>query len=117
MNAIYAIRPAFRQIDALVGEVAEVRCECIAIEVDDVFRVDGVNGLDATIVPIQKTSVSRIGWFVKDVVSGNPGVAFVVFGEFFPEPDCPILEILVNPEGCNVRWVIRVPILGTYMMD
>jgi hypothetical protein len=36
-----------------------------------------------------------------------------MFSEFLPEPDCTILEVFVNPEGCNVGRVVGMPILIT----
>jgi hypothetical protein len=93
------------------GEVGEIRCKGVSVKKDNVVGVDSMNGADASVVPLLKAGMSRVCRFIENVVSGNPGIPFIMLGKFFPKPDCTVLEILVNPEGCDVGGVVRVPIL------
>lgn len=73
--------------------------------------VNGMNGRDAPVVPLLKAGMSWICGFVQDVVARNPGIPLIVFRKFFPEPDCTVLEVFVNPKGSYMGRVICMPIL------
>jgi len=62
------------------------------------------------IVELDYSGMRGVSGFVKRVVAGNPLVVSIVLSKFFPEPDCAILEVLVQPEICNVRARITVPV-------
>lgn len=108
MHGVYAIRPTFVEIS---GKVGEIRGESVSIEEDNVVWINSVDCFDTSVVPELKACVSWIGRFVENVVSCDPGVAFIMCCELFPKPNRAILEIFVNPERRDVRGVIGMPVL------
>lgn len=74
------------------------------------LAINGVDGLDATVIPLLETDMGRVSRLVQNVVASNPWVSFVVLGKLFPQPDGTVLEVFVDPERGDVRWVIRVPV-------
>lgn len=95
VDRVDAVGPAFMELSS---EAREVRGESVSIQVDDMFIIDGVDSLDASVVPHLETRVSGIRWLVENVVSCDPRVSFVMFGEFLPEPNGTVLEVFVHPE-------------------
>src|SRR5258706_9255063 len=53
----------------------------------------------------------RIGRLIKRIIASDPRVVLVTFGNNFPQPDGPILKMLVLPEKCLLRGVVGVPVL------
>ena len=52
----------------------------------------------------------RFCWFVERVVAGDPLVVLVVGGQLFPQPDDPVLVVLVVPEVGDMASVVRMPV-------
>lgn len=94
----------------IIAEVREVRCEGVTVEEDCMVRVNFPDGVEHTIVELNNSSLGCISRFVERIVSGNPGVAFVVLSELLPEPDSPVLEVLMQPECSNVAACISMPV-------
>mgnify|MGYP006950206927 FL=1 len=88
-------------------EVAEVGTESVAVQEQDVVRVDGSNSLFDTNVEVDQTSVFLIGRFIQRVESSNPSVVLVMRGKVLPDFDSSILEVLVNPDFAQVQRQFR----------
>lgn len=73
--------------------------------------VNSTDGIVQTVINRDEPSVLwvRICGLVEDIVSCNPGVAFVPRCELLPEPDEAVLEIFVLPEKAYVNGVVRMP--------
>lgn len=86
-------------------EVAEVGTESVAVQEENVVRVDGSDGLFDSNVEVDQSGVLLIRGFVQGVEAGNPGVVFVVSSEVLPDLDSSVLEVLVNPDcaACQRR--------------
>jgi hypothetical protein len=61
MDCINAVWPAVGQITI---EPTKIRRKCVAVEEDYMVRVDGMNGLDAPIVPKLEARMCRVCRFV-----------------------------------------------------
>ena len=73
------------------------------------IRVDSSYGFDDAIVESDEPGVTRIGRLVHWVISRNPSIVLVMPRELFPEPNGPVLEILVPPEVCEMDTRIAMP--------
>ena len=56
--------------------------------------IDCADGGVDSVVPFLETGVCGVAGLVEGVVARDPGIAFVVVCEFFPEPDCAVLKVL-----------------------
>lgn len=81
-----------------LAERAEVHAERVAVEEEDVVRVDGADRLLDALVEGDEAGVLLVGGLVQGVVAGNPGVVLVVLGEGLPDLDGAVLEVLVDPD-------------------
>jgi hypothetical protein len=79
-------------------EVAKVGTESVAVQEQDVVRVDRSDGLFDSDVKVDQTGVLLVCWLIQGVVTGDPGVVLVVLGEVFPDLDGSVLEVLVYPD-------------------
>lgn len=106
MDPIGAIWPASPSI---IGEPSEVGGECVSVKEQHVMRVDRADGSEDAVVEADETGVFWVGRLVHDVVSCNPGIVNIMLRDFGPEPDEPVLKILVDPEACDMRAMVGVP--------
>ena len=91
------------------GEALPFAGEGVAVEPEDVVRVDGADGaLDAR-VECGQADVLRVAGLVDRVVAGDPGIVLVAVGELLPEPDRAVLMVLVVPECCVAGRAVGVP--------
>jgi hypothetical protein len=117
-----------------VAEVGEVGGIGVAVQEDDVVGVDSPDGLDAPVVPIDKTGLVWVGRLVHDVVPRDPEgeksaqndivknvrcepwVALIVLRQLLPQPYSAVLEVLVHPEVGNVNASVGVPALVLHLL-
>lgn len=90
--------------------MAEIRREGVPIEIDCMVRVDCPNSLVYLMIEVDQPRMRRVGRFVHRVVGRDPRIADVVLRELLPEPDRPVLEVLVHPEVGDVCAGVGVPI-------
>lgn len=95
-------------------EVAEVGTESVAVQEENVVRVDGSDGLFDSNVEVDQSGVLLIGGFVQGVEAGNPGVILVVSSEVLPDLDSSVLEVLVNPDCAACQRQIQRAIWVAY---
>lgn len=89
-----------------VFELREIGCKSVTVKEKDMVRVDLPDRCINSIVKVNQTCVLRVCWFIKRVISGDPCIIFIMFSELFPEPNSPILEVSVIPEGSIVGRII-----------
>jgi hypothetical protein len=106
MDRISSVLPLL----VVIPEMRKIRCEGIAVKEDCMMGVNIADGMVDAIVKLDHTRVRGISWFVERVIPRDPGVVAIVFGEFLPEPNNPVLEIFVKPECSNMGPVVRVPV-------
>ena len=106
MDRISSVLPLL----VVIPEMRKIRCEGIAVKEDCMMGVNIADGVVDAIVKLDHTCVRGISWFVERVIPRDPGVVTIVFGEFLPEPNNPVLEIFVKPECSNMGPVVRVPV-------
>lgn len=108
MDGVGRIPPSSASV---LRELCKIRREGISVQENDMVLVDGSNSLMKPVVQVDQAFMLwvRICRFVQDVVSGDPGIIFVVRCELFPEPDEAILEVFVSPEVADMGSAICVP--------
>jgi hypothetical protein len=73
-------------------------------------RVDLANCLLNTSIECGEPNMLRIARFVEGVVSSNPRIASVPGGDLLPEPNSPVLVVLVIPESSIAGRIVGVPV-------
>ena len=97
-NSLRVVVASVDRVGQSLLEVAEVGTESVAVQEENVVRVDGSDGLFDSNVEVDQSGVLLIGGFVQGVEAGNPGVVFVVSSEVLPDLDSSVLKVLVNPD-------------------
>lgn len=88
-------------------EVTEIGTESVAVQEQDVVRVDSSNSLFDPNVKVNQTSVFLVRRLVQRVVTGDPGVVLVVRGKVFPDFNGSVLEVLVYPDCVRGQGRVR----------
>lgn len=95
MNGIRRILPVL----VMVSEMREIRRESVAIEDYCVVRINSPDRAVYAVVKLNDAGLRGIiSRLVEGIVPRNPCVVSVVLDEFFPEPDCSVLKVFVQPE-------------------
>lgn len=86
-------------IPFLVGipKVRKIRCKGVAIKEDDMVGILRTDGGMYFVIESDKAGVFGIGGLVQGIVACDPFVAFIMLGEFRPQPENPFLEVTVVP--------------------
>lgn len=108
VHGIHRVIPLLARL--LNIKVRKVRGKRVSVQEQDVVRVDLADGRIDLMVPGLKSLVGGVAGLVERVVSSDPRIALEVGSDLLPEPDAPVLEVLVGPELGNVMRRVRVPI-------
>lgn len=97
VHRIHAVRQRI-----LLGKFGKVGAIHVAVEEQDVVRVNLADRLLHALIECDEAVVLGVGRLVHRVVPRDPGVVLVVLGEVLPDLDAPVLVIPVAPD-CGGR--------------
>ena len=93
MRAIHRI---WVEVEAL--ERSEIGGVSVVVEEDDVVGIDCADSRDGPVVEWLQPRMGLVARLVENIVAGDGGIALEVLGEVFPQPDRPVLKLLLRPE-------------------